>query len=73
MIALSEGHRIREDNTLHIKNSVTNTKTQQSIATLKRFAPNQAAVRPAIKLIIPDIFEDVEFIIAGKVITAKVT
>lgn len=46
---------------------------QQSIATLKRFAPYQAAVRPAIKLIIPDIFEDVEFIIAGKVITAKVT
>jgi hypothetical protein len=46
---------------------------QHSSATLKRFAPNRAAIIPAIKLISAAVFDIVAFNIEGKVITERVT
>lgn len=57
----------------YINNSVMNTDTQQSNATLKRFAPNQAAIIPAVKLIKADSLDCVAFNMAGNVIIDKVT
>ena len=56
-----------------MNNSVTNTTEQQSNATLKRLAPNQAATIPAINAKPPEISDCVAWIIAGNVITASVT
>ncbi len=56
-----------------IKYSITNTNVQHISATLKRLAPNHAAMIPTIKLIRPEVFDMVACNMAGKVITDSVT
>ena len=56
-----------------IKYSIINTNVQHISATLKRFAPNHAAMIPTIKLISPEVFDMVACNMAGKVITDSVT
>lgn len=56
-----------------IKYSIINTNVQHNSATLKRFAPNHAAMIPTIKLISPEVFDMVACNMAGKVITDSVT
>ncbi len=56
-----------------ISNSLINTAIQQNTATLKRLAPHQAEAIPVTNAKPPEICDWVEFKIAGKAITAKVT
>ena len=56
-----------------INNSAINTTTQHKEATGKSPAPKNAAIIPAARAIIPAIGEFVASIIAGKVITERVT
>ncbi len=56
-----------------IKYSIISTRLQHRSATLKRFAPNHAAIIPTIKLTSAADFDIVAFNIAGKVITERVT
>lgn len=53
--------------------SITNTNTQQKAETLKRLAPSQAAAMPKIRAAAPASGIRVASVMAGKVITARVT
>ena len=55
------------------KSSSMKTAVQQVTATLKRSNPNHATMMPTRKDIAPDILLCVAFMIAGNVITARVT
>ena len=56
-----------------IISSVINTVAQQDTATFIRLKPIYAVIIPTIRASIPETGDCVAFIIAGKVITARVT
>ena len=57
----------------YIAYSITSTTRQQMMETGKRPRPNQAAMMPSAKAIAPASGDDVASVMAGKVITARVT
>ncbi len=56
-----------------MNNSMMNTVTQQKIETCKRLLPYHAVMTPTIRAANPDITLFVALIMAGNVITARVT
>ena len=57
----------------YIVYSIISTTRQQMIETGKRPRPNHAAMMPSAKAMAPAIGDDVASVMAGKVITARVT
>ena len=57
----------------YIAYSITSTTRQQMIDTGKRPRPNHAAMMPRISAKVPASGDDVASVMAGKVITARVT